>query len=58
MNVRVEPFLIKKIKIKESLRKVHCCSILVELENDYRNKEFANVIVGWFSSRFHVVIDA
>lgn len=58
MNVRVEPFLIKKIKIKESLRKVHRCSILVELENDYRNKEFANVIVGWFSQRFLEVIDA
>lgn len=58
MNVRVEPFLIKKIKIKESLRKVHRCNILVELENDYRNKEFANVIVGWFSSRFLEVIDA
>ena len=49
MNVRVEPFLIKKVKNKESLCKVHRCSIFVELENDYRNGEFANVIVGWFS---------
>lgn len=48
VNVRVELFLIKKIKIKESFCKVYCCSIFVELENDYRNKEFVNVIVGWF----------